>query len=237
MFSLVALALKVAFPGEMSRQVSLSLNEILHSYLYPNDNPLRELWFIVALFWFFVLTPIWRVLLRRKWLMWSTLVVLTFLHLVQPKIDFLCIGSVCKYAIWFYLGMLLSKKEYVEKYVLNKAWLTFISGVALYVIGLFLNPFIVTMGGITLSLGLAIIADAFIPKLFFTFRDYTYQIFLMGIFAQMFVKIVYRHISIPYVLAYMICIAAGLYVPVLVSKVIEKINWKPLSLCVGLKTK
>ena len=59
----------------------------------------------------------------------------------------------------------------------------------------------------------------------------------MGIFAQMFVKIVYRHISIPYVLAYMICIAAGLYVPVLVSKVIEKINWKPLSLCVGLKTK
>lgn len=146
-FSLVALALKVAFPGEMSRQVSLSLNEILHSYLYPNDNPLRELWFIVALFWFFVLTPIWRVLLRRKWLMWSTLVVLTFLHLVQPKIDFLCIGSVCKYAIWFYLGMLLSKKEYVEKYVLNKAWLTFISGVALYVIGLFLNPFIVTMGG------------------------------------------------------------------------------------------
>ena len=72
---------------------------------------------------------------------------LTFLHLVQPKIDFLCIGSVCKYAIWFYLGMLLSKKEYVEKYVLNKAWLTFISGVALYVIGLFLNPFIVTMGG------------------------------------------------------------------------------------------
>jgi hypothetical protein len=58
----------------------------------------------------------------------------------------------------------------------------------------------------------------------------------MGIFAQIFVKIMYKHISIPYVAAYLLCILMGLYVPVLVSKLIEKINWKPLSLCVGLKT-
>ena len=58
----------------------------------------------------------------------------------------------------------------------------------------------------------------------------------MGIFAQMFVKIMFKHISMPYIVAYILCILMGLYVPVLVSKLLEKINWKPLSLCVGLKT-
>ena len=85
------------------------------------------------------------------------------------------------------------------------------------------------------SFGLALIADKCIPKLFCGFRNYTYQIFLIGILAQVFVKILYRHVSMPYVAAYILSILAGLYVPVLVSKVIEMINWKPLSVCVGLK--
>ena len=55
---------------------------------------------------------------------------------------------------------------------------------------LYPSPFtqMVTVGGIVSSFGFALIADKFLPKLFFSFRDYTYQIFLMGIFAQMFVK-------------------------------------------------
>ena len=63
-FSLVAFALKIAFSGEMTRQVGLNPNDIIHAYLYPYDNPMRELWFIAVLFWLMLLTPIWKLLLQ-----------------------------------------------------------------------------------------------------------------------------------------------------------------------------
>lgn len=235
-FSLVALALKVAFPGEMSRQAGLNVSEIVNSYIYPYDNPFRELWFIITLFIFFLFTPMWRWLLKKQWTMWFALVCMIVLFYIHPSTTVLCIDRVCSHAIWFYLGILLSKQDYVGKYMAKKPWITFIAGIGLYIIGLYTDRFILTLGGIIFSFGLALIADTFIPKLFCGFRNYTYQIFLMGIFAQMFVKILYKHYPMPYVLVYLICIAAGLYMPVFVSKIIEKINWKPLSLCVGLKT-
>ena len=236
-FSLVSLALKIAFPGEMTRQVGLDINEIIHSYLYPYDNPFRELWFIVTLFIFFLMTPFWKWTMKRKWSIWGCLLLLIVLHFFHPSTTFLCIDRVCTHAIWFYAGLLISKEDLVTRYVSNQPWLTFVAGVAIYVTGMYTNPSIITIGGITFSFAIALIADRFIPKLFSGFRNYTYQIFLMGIFAQMFVKILYKHLPMPYLIVYIICIAAGLYVPVLVSKLIEKINWKPLSLCVGLKKK
>ena len=235
-FSIVAYALKVAFPGEMSRQVGLNLREIVHQYLYPNDNPMRELWFIVTLFWFFVMTPLWKVVLKRAWTMWLMVAVLMALHFWNPSIELLCINRVLIYAIWFYLGIVISKTDLVDRLFSKHAWLTLLVGIAIYVAGRMTIAIITTVGGIVLSFGLALMLDQYLPKTFSTFRNYTYQIFLMGIFAQMFVKILYRHFSMPYVVAYLFCIAIGIYVPVLVSKLIEKINWRPLSLCAGLKT-
>lgn len=233
-FSIVAFTLKLVFPGEMSRQTGLNIREIVHAYLYPYDNPMRELWFIVTLFLLMMLTPLWKWLLSKEWIMWSGLVILTLLHFGHPAIEFLCVGKVFSYAIWFYLGLVISKEKIVDRFLVKQPWLTLFTGIALFIAGKYTYPFIATVGGITLSLGLALILDEYSPKIFFTFRNYTYQIFLMGIFAQMFVKIMYRHISMSYVAAYILCILMGLYVPVLVSKMIEKINWKPLSLCVGL---
>ena len=233
-FSIVALVLKMAFPDEMSRQVGLRWQDVAHSYLYPNDNPMRELWFIATLFWFFVLTPLWRAILKRKWTMWVMLAAIADLHFVHPYTELLCIGRVFSYAIWFYLGLVISKEDMVEGIVAKCAWWTLLLGIILYIAGNYSDAFVTTIGGIIGSFALALIADKYISKLFCGFRNYTYQIFLMGIFAQMFVKIIYRYVSIPYIVAYVLCILMGLYVPVLVSKLIEKINWKPLSLCVGL---
>ena len=234
-FSIVAFALKIAFPGEMTRKVGFNMNDITHAFLYPYDNPFREFWFIATLFWFFLLTPLWKMALKIEWTKWSLLTVLAIVHFWHPSTEFLCIGRASSYAIWFYLGLLISAIGVVDKYLANQMWLTLIVGIAIYVLGVFTHPFVTTIGGITLSFGFALIADKYIPKLFCDFRNYTYQIFLMGILAQMFIKIMYRYISVPYVIGYCICIIAGLYVPVLVSKVVEKINWKPLSLCIGIK--
>lgn len=196
---------------------------------------MRELWFIATLFWLFCLTPLWKVVLKNKWSMWSSIIILVALHLWRPNIELLCIGRVFNYGLWFYLGIVLSKTELVEKVLSKHIWATLIVGILIYVIGTYTLGTVTTLGGITFSFAFALVADNYIPRLFFSFRNYTYQIFLMGIFAQMLVKIVFRHVNLPYIQTYIVCIVVGLYVPVLLSKIFEKINWKPLSLCVGLK--
>lgn len=196
---------------------------------------MRELWFIATLFWFFLLTPLWKIVLKREWTMWLTLVVLTVLHFWYPDIELLCIGRAFNYAIWFYLGLVISKTDLVEKVLGKHIWLTMVVGIVVYVAGKYSLSFITTLGGIVFSFAFALVADKYVPKLFFSFRNYTYQIFLMGIFAQMFIKIVFKHVNLPYFPSYLLCITVGLYVPVIISKIIERINWKPLSLCVGLK--
>ena len=236
-FSLIAFAMKIAFPEEMARQTDFSFREIANAFLYPNDNPFREMWFIATLFILFLLTPLWRWTLSNKWLMWTTVIVLIVLHFFHPVIELFCIGRVCIYAIWFYIGLILSKEGYVEKVFAKKPWLTLLAGIVIYGIGLYINRFITTMGGIVLSIAMALILDKNLPRILFSFRDYTYQIFLIGIFAQMFVKILFRSVTMPYIVAYLLCVTMGLYVPVLVSKLLELINCKPLLLCVGLKPK
>jgi len=234
-FTFVAFAVKIAFPSEMARQTGFSIREIANAFLFPYDNPFREYWFIATLFWFFILTPLWKIVLKKEWLKWLMLAVLVCLHFFHPAMELLCINLVFGYAIWFYLGVILSEVNFVENFIAPRSWLVMLIGVAVFVVGLYTTSFITTLGGVLFSFALALIADKYIPKLFFTFRNYTYQIFLMGIFAQMFVKIVYRHVEMPYVCAFLLCILFGLYVPVLVSKIIERLNWRPLKLCVGLK--
>lgn len=319
-FSLVALALKVAFPGEMERQVSLSAGAILHTYLYPYDNALRELWFLVTLFWMFALTPLWRVVLRRPWSQWLVLALLVGLWFFPLRTGLLCLDKVCTHALWFYLGMVVSKEDFAARCLAPRLWLPLLAGAAIYLAGLYLEylagvhagttaaisasglaesissfglatevsagvaptglaagvpagvapigltaglfagvapigfaagvssgfvpvcfsvgSLLAIVGGILFSFGIALLADRFLPRIFFSFRDYTYQIFLMGIFAQIFVKILYRHAlaSFPYALVWVLCVLAGLYLPVLVARLAERISFRPLSLLLGLRT-
>lgn len=95
--------------------------------------------------------------------------------------------------------------------------------------------FVMAISGIMFSVGLVFLLDTYLPKIFFTFRNYTYQIFLLGMFAQVIIKITYRHSQLPYLPMFILCIAIGLYAPVVISVVFKKINFSPLLYCIGLK--
>ncbi len=233
-FSVFAFGVKLLFPGEVARQAVLSFNDISHAYLYPIDNPFLELWFIVVLFILFLCFPLWKFVIKNKITMWIMMLILLVLHYYHPQTKFLSIDRVCEHALWFYIGILLCKEDIVELLFKKKPVLIIITGIALFGVGCYL-PILRTMGGIILSIGVALLADNYVPRLFFSYRDYTYQIFLMGIFAQVAIKMFYKNVDIPYLMAFILCILAGVYVPVLISKIVEKINWRPLLLCMGLK--
>ena len=92
------------------------------------------------------------------------------------------------------------------------------------------------LAGITVSVLAARTADRYLPRLFASFRDYSYQIYLMGIFVQVGVKMLYKHGFIScYGAGYALCIAGGIYVPVIVSLAIKRLGSKYLKFCTGLK--
>ncbi len=70
--------------------------------------------------------------------------------------------------------------------------------------------------------GLAIKVDrSFTSNMFHSFRDYTYQIFLIGIFVQILIKIFSRKMIFPgsYAVWWLLCVLLGIYIPVIISRI------------------
>ncbi|MBP3424140.1 MAG: acyltransferase [Alistipes sp.] len=247
-FTIIAMGMKSLLPGEMNRAASFTFQEFFLAILYPREGPLLEMWFIAVILWMFALTPYWRVCLKSRWLTIATLTILLALHIwvdYLPLDTFLCLKDCAYYGIYFFIGLLASKYGFDDKYKPMK-YLIIAVGATLYLC--LWNTdilFGLAMSGIAISVGLAFILDSIYPKAFSTFRDYTYQIFLIGIFAQIAVKIIYKYIlsmglgashpTLVYIVFYLTCIALGLYIPVVISKVAKYINWSPILLCLGLK--
>ena len=80
--------------------------------------------------------------------------------------------------------------------------------------------------GTALSICLCIWISNLRPTAFGSFSAYTFQIFLMGIFVQMAVRVLYGHLGTDsdavYALLFALSLALGIYVPVLIAKLIER---------------
>lgn len=181
------------------------------------------------------MTPLW------KWANESvgrSLLLCVFLLLIScyhPSTNWLSIRQVCHYGIFFFLGITIGRYHIEEKIKLHK-WKILLLGVLSYLIFYNLNmPFGATWSAIFFSFAFAFICDEHLPNLFASFRAYTYQIFLIGIFAQIAVKMLFIRIEMPYFIGFITCILMGIYIPVLVSHLVEKLKWKPLLICIGLK--
>ena len=61
-------------------------------------------------------------------------------------------------------------------------------------------------------------------------------IFLLGIFIQIGIKLLYDKLGMQgtYPYFYVLCVLSGIYIPVLISKVIQRVGNKYLNLLIGL---
>lgn len=237
-FTIVAMVVKDIFATEMVRPAEFTLKEFVQAILYPGNGPLSELWFIATILWFFAMRPLWMVKGAWQYVLLIVLILCNMVPYMQTS-NLLCYQNVMEYAIWFYLGVLSRKYNVVD--VLSKQsvgimLLAVVCGLLLDLIPNVETNYAVTIAICSISIVLAHIADRYIPWCLSSMRRYSYQIYLIGLFAQIAVKILYKHSYIPnYAVAYVMCILAGVYIPVLVSKIVEKLNSKILKLCIGLK--
>lgn len=237
-FTILAMFVKTAFPGDMARSSEISFAEIGRAILYPASGPLNEMWFVVVLFWCFLAAPLWRFLLRNPWLSVLGLGGLVLLNLADSQITLFCVGRFLHFAVYFFLGMLLARYGVVCQVRIHSI-IALLIGLSVYALGRYFDvSLLLAMGGILTSLVLALWAERWISFLFRSFRDETYQIFLMGIFVQIAVKMLYRRIpDCPYLPMFLLCILAGIYVPVVITRLIRRSGWPPLLYAVGLKPK
>ena len=239
-FTIIGMVVKHYFASNVVRPTELSMGELVHAILYPAEGPLAEMYFIAVILTMFAISPVLKWSLTKVYYWVPMLAVLIVIKHIGPQEEFLNIRSTAFYALYFYIGLLVAKYDLIEK-LRNKVcdnslvYLVAILGVAIYILGLYTSSILLPYGGWIVSLGISLVLDKHIPSAFSSFRNYTYQIFLMGLFFQEGVKYLYRLTDVHYMVACVISVLVGLYMPVIISRLLEKLNFKPLLLCVGLK--
>lgn len=240
-FTTVCFFLKASFSSYMKRGIGFNMHDFIYSYLCPGEGPLKEMWFLATLFTLMLLYPIYKVLMKKvggQILLFSVFLIIHVIKLFSDCGPWFNINEFYLFGIWFVSGMIFFKNKW-EVY-LGKSWccgLLFILLMSIHVIWdnmLFIVPCL----GILWAISFSLLMEKYVPSLFSSFRNYTFQIYLMGLFGQMFIELfIWKRIANIYLFPvfYVLSILVGLYIPVLISKRIEKMGNKYLNMVFGLK--
>lgn len=225
-FTLFALGLKFLLPGLMQRQAQMSWDYFARILVYPDENPLGELWFVATLFVLFQIGN------GLEWLSRSPLrsivvlvVAIGFQWKIGLPVSILNLGRAVEFFPSFFLGVALARHEVVSRMPV-RWWAIPVCVVVGWLLEVFavgqVHLAVVATGWILVSFWVARIIASRRPSLFASFREWTFQIFLMGIFFQMAVRVAYRRLDVGYPLFFALAVAAGLYGPVVVVWILRR---------------
>jgi hypothetical protein len=210
----------------------------LNVFLYPENNPWLIYWFLNAILIYFLIYPVLKYSLKNTYISISTVLVCLGLNLFFPKnVVLLDLSTVANYLIYFYSGILFSK--YALQNRINSKQIGLLLFI-LFVASIFwdYNKIVHSFSGIFISVYLSLICAKKTPKLFSSFRNYYYQIYLLGTFFQAAIIELYLKVENEKILV-LCCfcsILCGLYVPVCIGKVVKMLNYKPIMKILGFKT-
>lgn len=242
-FTVFAFFLKV-YVGGVERPVTLSLKSFLSAFVWPFEGPLQEMWFVAVILIYFSLFGLYKKILNNKYLSilcWCCAVGL-FLIPVNTMSGVFAFNRAVHFFIFFFLGILIASNKPIGTVVkrTSSILICLILYVALFWVDGDEEDFVMlvmSLSGCLLFWGLANKTDRYLSDAIFgSFRNYTYQIFLLGIFIQIGIKIIYDKLGIQgtYPYFYILCVLSGIYIPVLISKVIQRIGNKYLNMLIGL---
>lgn len=241
-FTLFAFLLKGALSAHTKRGVDVSPGGFLSAFVDPDNGPLAEMWFLATLMWLMALYPFFRHALKRWWtealVLTIALVALIVCETWNPD-GWLNIKGVPRYAFFFFGGVLFFK-YHVYRIFENRLWLAALFTVAFLTLLCLdvTSRVIVPSLGIMMSIGWGIVIVRKFPGVFSSFRDYSFQIFLIGIFPQMFVELFlwkrypFEYLQIPY---YVVSILLAIAISVAVTKLVDRSRCRWLRWCFGLK--
>lgn len=236
-FTLAAIILKAAFPSLMHRPVTTQ--ELIDTFVFFRSNPLGEMWFVIVLFELMLMYPVYRMLVKNKILATIGLGGALLISKLFPEISYFNLGKVAYMFPFFVAGILCCRFEWHK--FMSKLWYLVI------VVVLFIPCNVIAVlpesmktetafVGILFTISLCLIVGEYIPKLFSSFRDYTFQIFLMGIFFQMAIRWIFVKWGndMLFVPMWLLSVLIGVYAPTFIAKIIENKAPKYVKMCFGL---
>lgn len=236
-FTLMATILKSAFPSLMHRPVTLQ--ELIDTFFFFKSNPLGEMWFIIVLFELMLLYPVYKSITKNDLSAAIGLGGAILISRFFPEISYFNLGRVAYMLPFFVAGILCCKFEWHR--FMSKLWFL-LSMAVLFIPCNIMGELPESMNtetafvGTLLTMSLCLIVGKFIPQLFSSFRDYTFQIFLMGIFFQMTIRWGYVKINNEWLFVpmWLLSVVIGVYAPTFIAKIIDKKAPKYVKMCFGL---
>lgn len=237
LFITLAIVVKLCMPGSVGRTVDFSPWNIVMNYVSPYNGALQEMWFVAVIFLYFMAYPVYPYLLKDRFTISLAMIAAIGMYFIPTSLitNIFAINLAVHYFVYFYVGMAISRLKLEEA---TTSWPCVAGSIAIYLLSQYFGlPLIGPMSASIAFWGMAMIIDRKLTSnIFHTFRNYTYQIFLIGIFVQIAVKVMYSkfHTAGDYLVYYILCILIGVYVPVLIAKIGERTDNKFVKRMLGI---
>jgi len=146
------------------------------------------------------------------------------------------IANFNRYLVFFFFGITFFR---YEGWKWTASWQASLLLLVVYVVLYLLQvPLFTSLVGILLLLSISQQVALFVPKLFGSFRDYIFPIYLMSFVFQPFVELVlwkklFYNENL-FLLFYVLNVLTGIYGSVVVSKLVERIPIRFVRYCFGL---
>ena len=240
-FVIVYYLIKATFNQFAKTPIDLSWSNFLESFIYYRGHSSQPLWFLAVLMFLMLMYPLFRYLCDNKYRMIAFLLFCCGIFFIDTDLEsrwnVFYILEVQHYLVYFFFGIFFFRFE-LYKYIEN-------IGVLLVLVLLYATCYYFSLGlltsfiGISMMCALCLKIGTYMPKLFSSFREYIFQIYLMSLPFQNFVELIlwkklFYNEEFVYVF-YMLNVLVGLFIPVIISKLVERCNIKFVRLCFGLQ--
>ena len=187
-------------------------------------HPIGFLWFLPALFVIFIIFSIGIKFIYKKWYIPSLIIALFVLNYRGIHINFFQISAALNYALYFGLGIIYCQYKSNLDFILNRH--KYILTIICFCLSAMLinEKIIAAIIGILFSISLSILADKYYGATVIKLSNYTYTIFLLSYFPQMFIRGPIAH-AYPDVNQYVLSVLSfvfGLGIPLLVGYIYTK---------------
>jgi fucose 4-O-acetylase-like acetyltransferase len=233
--------LKIVFNEFAKTPTELSLSYFLQSFIYFRGFPSQPLWFLAVLMMFMLMYPLFCYLCDNKYRMACFFLFCSAIYFIDSNLDspynVFYVLDIQHYLVYFFFGILFFRYE-LYNYVKSTGALLIL--ILLYVVSYYYSIDLLTsIVGIMMMCSLCLKIAQYLPNLFSSFREYIFQIYLMSLPFQTFVELILWKNVFYYeeffYLFYAINLLAGLFMPVLIAKLVERCHVKMIRLCFGLQ--
>ena len=240
-FVIAYYVLKVVFNEFAKTPTELSWSYFLQSFVYFRGYPSQPLWFLAVLMMFMLMYPLFCYLCDNKYRMACFFLFFSAIYFIDSNLDspynVFYVMDIQHYLVYFFFGILFFRYE-LYNYIKSTGALLIL--ILLYVVSYYYSIDLLTsIVGIMMMCSLCLKVAQYLPNLFSSFREYIFQIYLMSLPFQTFVELILWKNVFYYeeffYLFYAINLLAGLFMPVLIAKLVERCHVRAIRLCFGLQ--